>query len=49
MSAKELAAKRIKDIAARRKAAEGQYMGYVKEQSIKKKKGWNVKFGGFKW
>jgi hypothetical protein len=49
MSPKELTQKTIKDIAKRRETAEKEVFGYFKEQSIKKKKGWTIRYGGPRW
>jgi hypothetical protein len=49
MSPKELTAKTIKDIKARRRTTEREFYGYIKEQNVKKKRGWNVRYGGCRW
>lgn len=49
MTAKELAKKTVRDIARRREKVEKDFYGYQKEQSIKKKRGWNIKYGGTRW
>lgn len=49
MTPKELANKTIKDIAKRKETRESEIFAYMKEQSIKKKKTWSIRYGGFKW
>jgi hypothetical protein len=49
MTAKELTEKTIKDIALRRKKRDVEFYAYQKEHTTKKKRGWNVKLGGFRW
>ena len=49
MDAKSLAEKTIKDIAKKREKVDKDFYGYQKEQSLKKKRGWNVKYGGTRW
>lgn len=49
MTAKELTQKTIKDIAARREKADKDFYAYQKEQSVKKKRSWNVRHGGTRW
>lgn len=49
MTAKELTQKTIKDIAARREKADKYFYAYQKEQSVKKKRSWGVKYGGTRW
>ena len=49
MTAKELTQKTINDIAVRRQKVDKDFYAYQKEKSLKKKRGWNVKFGGFRW
>jgi hypothetical protein len=46
---KALAEQTIRDIAKRRETAEKEVFGYFKEQSIKKKKNWNFRVGGYRW
>lgn len=49
MSPKELTAKTIKDIQTRRRSTDREFYGYQKEQTIKKKRKCNVKFGGYRY
>lgn len=49
MTPKELATKTISDIRNRRKLADREFYGYQKEQSINKKRKWNIKVGGYRW
>lgn len=49
MTAKELTQKTINDIVARREKVEKDFYAYQKEQSAKKKRGWNIKYGGTRW
>lgn len=49
MDCKKLAQNTVKDIAKKREKAEKDFYGYQKEQTIKKKKGWNVRYGGTRW
>lgn len=46
---KELAQRTIKDIAKMRETRQSEIFAYLKEQSVKKKRNWNVRHGGFKW
>lgn len=49
MTVKELAEKTVKDIAMRREKVEKDFYAYQKEQSLKKKRRWNIKYGGTRW
>lgn len=49
MSPQELTAKTVKDLAKRKKQKENQFYGYQKATTIKRRKKWNVKFGGTRW
>lgn len=49
MSPKELADKTIKDIQTRRQIADREFYAYQKEQVTRKKRGWNIKYGGFRY
>ncbi|MGN2371874.1 hypothetical protein ACTFJW_17830 [Clostridium cagae] len=49
MTAKELAAKTVRDIAKRRECNENEFLAYQKYRTEKKKRKWSVKKGGYKW
>lgn len=49
MTPKELTEKTIKDIAQRREKAEKDFYGYQKDQTLKKKKKWSTRYGGFRF
>lgn len=49
MTAQELAEKTAKDIKKIREKRSKDIFGYYKETSIKNKKRYNVKYGGFRW
>ena len=49
MTAQELAQKTIKDITKIRERRGKEIFSYYKETSIKNKKRYNVRYGGYRW
>ncbi|MBY7009545.1 hypothetical protein HYI05_18355 [Clostridium botulinum] len=49
MTPKELAELTIQDIVSKRERAEREFYDYQKEKTVRRKKSYNIRFGGYRW